>query len=155
MGILKLLNETLASMQYAYDVSSSKPSELATHIRKLKKGIDDLTPPAHTAKGDAINPIMNPWHPMTDPVDLKVIGKFLEELGEATAAAAAARCQIQGIDECEPVTGKPNREWLEDELADVMAGTELAIERFNLDRVAIRERAERKKDQLRTWHRMA
>ena len=61
----------------------------------------------------------NPWHPMSDAVDLKHLGKLAEELSEA--GAAVARCIIQGIDEKEPVTGKINREWLQDELADVIA----------------------------------
>lgn len=50
----------------------------------------------------------NPWHPISDPVDLKHLGKLSEELGECSAAVA--RCIIQGIDECEPVTGKINRQ---------------------------------------------
>ena len=100
-----------------------------------------------------IKPFVSPWHPMTDPVDLKHIGKLMEELGEATSAAA--RCQIQGIDESEPVTGKPNREWLEDELADVEAGIKLAKERFKLDAQRMDERREKKIVQLRQWHNMA
>ena len=93
---------------------------------------------------------MNPWHPMTDPVDLKHIGKLLEELGELTAALS--RCMIQGVDECEPVTGKRNRDWLEQEVADVLAGIELLTEHFSLDKSGIYERSNRKKVGLRSWH---
>lgn len=96
---------------------------------------------------------MNPWRPMGHPVDIKHLGKFLEELGECTAAAA--RCLIQGINECEPTTSKPNREWLEDEIADVLGNAELVIGRFGLDRDRIRDRANKKKTQLQTWHDMA
>lgn len=96
---------------------------------------------------------LNPWHPITDTVDLKHLGKLGEELGEC--GAAVARCIIQGIDEAEPTTGKINREWLEDEIADVAANAQLVAERFGLDKDRIRDRAERKVAQLRTWHDMA
>jgi NTP pyrophosphatase (non-canonical NTP hydrolase) len=96
---------------------------------------------------------LNPWHPITDAVDLKHLGKLGEELGECSAAVS--RVIIQGLDEKEPVTGKPNREWLEDEIADVMAGFKLVIERFELDRTRINLRAARKEGQLRDWHGMA
>lgn len=91
-----------------------------------------------------------PWHPMTDPRDLKTVGKLIEELGECVAAAA--RCQIQGIDECEPVTGKPNRQWLTEELADVLVNANLVIDRFNLDRAAIVARMDKKRPLLQGWH---
>lgn len=95
----------------------------------------------------------NPWHPMDNPVDLKHLGKLMEELGEAQSAAA--RCIIQGIDEEEPVTGKVNREWLEDELADVLANINLVALRFELDEDRMNERMERKAKQLKLWHDMA
>lgn len=95
----------------------------------------------------------SPWHPMADPIDLKHLGKFGEELNEC--GAAVSRCIIQGIDEAEPVTGKINRVWLEDEIADVLAGAELNVERFKLDWGRIRARKERKKEHLRAWHRLA
>jgi NTP pyrophosphatase (non-canonical NTP hydrolase) len=97
--------------------------------------------------------LMNPWLPMKDPVDLKHLGKLLEELGECTSAVS--RCVIQGIDECEPSTGKSNRQWLREEIADVLCGFELCIERFGLDRTAIERRKERKKLEQRAWHPMA
>ena len=92
----------------------------------------------------------NPWHPMTDAVDLKHLGKLAEECGELSSAIA--RCVIQGIDEREPVTGKVNREWLEDEIADVLASIELVGIRFKLDDDRILERTERKTAQLKQWH---
>lgn len=104
------------------------------------------TAPAAHAVGD-----VNPWHPMTDQTDRKTIGKLLEELGECTSAAA--RCDIQGIDEAHPETGKVNREWLEDEIADVLAGFALTRERFGLN--ISEERIERKIAALRAWHAMA
>lgn len=96
---------------------------------------------------------MNPWHPIQDPVDLKHLGKLGEELGECSAAVS--RCIIQGVDQTEPVTGKLNRTWLEDEIADVLGNAQLVMERFSLDAKRIRERAEDKVKRLRTWHEMA
>lgn len=93
---------------------------------------------------------LNPWQPMTRPIDVAHLGKLGEELNEA--GAAKDRCLIQGIDEREPVTLKPNREWLEDELADVLANIELVTVHFGLDRLRILERRERKMNHLRRWH---
>jgi hypothetical protein len=93
----------------------------------------------------------NPWQPMTSPLDLAHLGKLGEECGELVAAKE--RCVIQGIDECEPVTGKPNRQWLEDEIADVKVNIELVVKRFGLDERRIERRAEKKKQHLQGWHR--
>lgn len=96
---------------------------------------------------------LNPWHPMQEPVAVKHLGKLSEESCEL--GAAVSRCLIQGIDEAEPVTGKINREWLEDEIADVRANSELCIEHFKLDEARIAARVARKKAHLRGWHSMA
>lgn len=95
----------------------------------------------------------NPWHPMSDAVDLKHLGKLAEELSEA--GAAVARCIIQGIDEAEPVTGKINRQWLQDELADVLANIDLVVDRFGLNKFAMMHRETRKKTHLRQWYTLA
>lgn len=99
------------------------------------------------------DPKMNPWHPMTHPVDLKHLGKLGEELGEAQSVVC--RCIIQGVDEREPVTGKLNREWLEEELADVLAGIALTAAHFGLDTDRMDRRVKRKVAQLQSWHKMA
>lgn len=93
----------------------------------------------------------NPWHPMSEPVAVKHLGKLAEELSEL--GAAVARCLIQGIDEAEPVTGKINRRWLEEELADVIANIDLVTEYFGLDPMLARQM--RKKQHLRQWHSFA
>lgn len=80
----------------------------------------------------------SPWSPETSQFRLAVLGKLAEEGSEV--ATAAVRCIIQGIDEKEPVTGKLNREWLEDEIADVMAQCDLAITNLDLDRDRISSR---------------
>jgi hypothetical protein len=95
----------------------------------------------------------NPWHPITDTVDLKHLGKLAEEAGEL--CSAASRCMIQGMNEAHPTTGKINREWLEDEIADVFANIDLCMERFDLDQVRVTERMRNKFIQLRKWHDMA
>jgi hypothetical protein len=95
---------------------------------------------------------MNPWVPMSDPVDLKILGKLLEELGELSAAAS--RCLIQGANEAEPVTGKINSDWLAEEIADVKAGLLLTIQRFDLDRAKIDARMVIKYQGLHQWHKM-
>lgn len=95
---------------------------------------------------------LNPWLPMSKPIDVKRLGELAEELGEASSAVA--RCLIQGIGESEPITHKPNKEWLEDELADVAANIELVSEHFGLDLARMMERSERKKIHLKGWHSM-
>jgi len=95
----------------------------------------------------------NPWHPITDAVDLKHLGKLAEETSEL--GSAVARCMIQGVNEAEPVTGKVNREWLEDEIADVEANIELVKRRFDLDRNRIFRRRIKKMLFLSKWHALA
>jgi hypothetical protein len=101
---------------------------------------------------DAQSPVLNPWQPMTRPIDLKHLGKLAEELNEC--GSADARCVIQGIDEREPVTGKSNREWLEDEVADVLANLRLVTNHFSLDEKRIVARLQRKIEHLKAWHSM-
>lgn len=96
---------------------------------------------------------LNPWQPITDSKDLKFLGKLGEEVNEL--GTAIFRCIIQGVNECEPVTKKPNKEWLENEIADVKAGILLAEERFALDKERITARARAKLNALRRWHDMA
>lgn len=91
----------------------------------------------------------SPWHPETDPKRLKVLGKLAEETNEL--GSALARCIIQGIDEREPVTGKLNREWLEDEIADVLANIGIAMRNLDLDRERICLRADRKEAYVQRW----
>lgn len=95
---------------------------------------------------------LNPWHPMTKPIDLKHLGKLAEECGELSAAIA--RCIIQGINESEPTTGKLNKDWLRDELADVMANIELVMRHFSIDYIAVIKRMDKKEEHLKAWHSM-
>ena len=93
---------------------------------------------------------VSPWQPETNPLRLAVLGKLAEELSEA--AAIVSRCMIQGIDEFEPVTGVLNLDALRNEIADVFATSEIAIDYFDLNRQKIHERGDRKLDHLRRWH---
>jgi hypothetical protein len=91
----------------------------------------------------------SPWNPETSQHRLAVLGKLAEEGSEV--ATAAVRCIIQGIDECEPVTGKSNREWLEDEIADIMAQCNLAVTALGLSHGRIVQRVKRKMDYTGSW----
>lgn len=93
---------------------------------------------------------LNPWVPERDPLALAVLGKLAEECGEA--GQIVARCIIQGIGESEPVTGKPNRQALEDEIADILATTTMAVEHFGLDLHRISDRRYKKIQHLTRWH---
>lgn len=95
---------------------------------------------------------LNPWVPMSKPIDVKHLGKLGEELNEC--GSAVSRCLIQGIDEAEPITGVVNRQWLQNEIADVLANITLVVQHFRLDTAAISARAELKKGHLRGWHSM-
>lgn len=93
---------------------------------------------------------VNPWQPERSPIRLAVLGKLGEELAEN--GAAVARCVIQGLEEREPDTGRQNFEWLEDEIADVMAAQSLAIDRLGLNSDRINARVDKKIAHLRQWH---
>lgn len=87
------------------------------------------------------------WQPDNNKLNLAVFGKLQEELGELQSAIA--RCVIQGIGESHPVTGKYNREWLEEEIADVRAMLQLLTEHFDL--TIDRTRTLEKLDHKRAW----
>lgn len=84
----------------------------------------------------------SPWIPMSNPRQIKYLGKLGEELCEA--GAATFRCLIQGIDKPHPVTGKINREWLEEELGDVFANAALCVDHFDLNATRIEDRKRQK-----------
>lgn len=99
---------------------------------------------------DIAKKVASPWHPETNPKRLRLLGKLGEELGECVSAVC--RAIIQKLEEAHPTTGKPNRQWLEEELADVYASADLVVERLNLNVEHIMERAAAKKRYLITWH---
>lgn len=89
------------------------------------------------------------WQPITNKHDLAVLGKFGEEVCEA--GASLFRCIIQGLDEREPKTHKVNRQWVEEEIADVLALATIAVRRLGLDMVAIEVRRDRKMAYKEPW----
>lgn len=92
---------------------------------------------------------LSPWTPDTNKTNLRVLGKALEELTECSSALA--RCIIQGIDEAEPVTGKPNKRWLQEEVADAYATLYLVARYMELDGDFIEDRMDNKIIRLRGW----
>lgn len=100
--------------------------------------IDDTNPPTPSA-----------WLPETDLQRIATLGKLLEELGEGVAAAA--RCLIQGIEEVEPTTKVPNRDWLQKELADILAQVDNTVREFALSVSTIQHRRMQKFKYIRTW----
>jgi hypothetical protein len=100
--------------------------------------------------GADVNP--QPWIPMSNPTDIKVLGKALEEAGEVISAMA--RCLIQGIDETEPSTGVLNREWLTKEIADAACTSGLVARHFDLNMSAINTRIAIKQNHLQKWFAM-
>lgn len=98
------------------------------------------------------NYTLNPWQPEQNKVNLAVLGKACEELTEC--ATAVSRCIIQGIDESEPVTGKLNKDWLTEEIADAYATLDLMCDHFNLDKIYIHSRFNHKISHLQSWHRL-
>jgi NTP pyrophosphatase (non-canonical NTP hydrolase) len=95
---------------------------------------------------------LNPWMPEPHPVTRAILGKLGEELGELSAALS--RCMIQGIHEVEPVTKVANRDWVQKETADVLAGISLLIDHLGLDEQMIWVRAQNKIKHLLKWHAM-
>lgn len=93
--------------------------------------------------------VASEWQPITNKCDLAVLGKFGEELSECTTSIF--RCIIQGMNEAEPTTGKINKHWLEDEVADVLALLAFALARFNLDKERINARVEMKRRYKEPW----
>ena len=85
---------------------------------------------------------LSDWIPITDKYTLAVLGKAGEEICEG--GSAIFRCIIQGINEKEPVTGKVNRHWLEDEIADIRAMLNHVEIRLGLDMERIGQRQKAK-----------
>jgi hypothetical protein len=90
-----------------------------------------------------------PWVPCVEAGVIKVLGKCMEEYAEAISSMA--RVLIQGIDGVHPVTGKPNREWIVEELGDVQACTGYLVARLKLDAAQIEARRLAKVAYLRDW----
>lgn len=91
-----------------------------------------------------------PQNPITDPVDLKYLGKLSEELGEGVQAIS--RCIIQGINERNEKENCSNKDCMQNELADILCNIELVTDRFDLDTDAMKARMANKSPKLKIWH---
>lgn len=94
--------------------------------------------------------LISPWKPEPDLLIHQALGKACEEASEL--ANILARCLIQGLNESEPVTGKPNRKSLFEEIADVDAAIQWLRELVNDEYDG--DRADRKLNGFRRWQRM-
>lgn len=92
--------------------------------------------------GEPLDESLHFWIPMTDPELVAVLGKLGEESCEL--GKIIFRSLIQGIGECEPVTGALNRHELEKEIADVEALIGHAKTRLGLNTNFIAGRADKK-----------
>lgn len=108
--------------------------------------------PAGTSAKPAPTVCMTKWVPTTDLLQLRRLGKTLEELGELTEVCA--RCIIQGIDAIDPKTGVANRERLWKETADVAAQINCTIRTFDLPCDDIDERVQHKEALMAEWEAM-
>ncbi len=95
----------------------------------------------------------SPWMGEPDLVKRLTLGKAGEEFNEL--GKILARCSIQGVNECEPVTGKPNVQELEEEVGDAYAALGQLIKRLNLDQGHINDRMFKKGRYLGAWLDMA
>lgn len=92
---------------------------------------------------------MAPWLGEPNPVARRALGKLLEELGELTAIAA--RSHIQGVDQVDPDRHTLNRDILEDEAADVIAGINRITEVLCLNKDAMALRIIKKAKRFQSW----
>lgn len=72
----------------------------------------------------------------------------------ARLISSVSRCVIQGIDETEPVTGKPNRDWLRESADNFCINLHRLIIALKLDQSYIMERVRLKAAHQQGWHRM-
>lgn len=90
------------------------------------------------------------WKPEPDVIIHQALGKACEEASEL--ANILARCLIQGLNQSEPVSGKPNRQALFEEIADLDAAVQWLREL--IDDEYDGDRADRKLNGFRRWQRM-
>lgn len=90
-----------------------------------------------------------PWKPITNPVDLAILGKLQEELGELQSIVA--RIIIQGMNEVDPDTNIINRKQMEDEIADVYALCKIVTGVYFLNNLAMNIRTKEKMIHIRNW----
>lgn len=106
---------------------------------------------------DIITPatMPSPWTPPDfDSITRKAINKLGEENSELTTVLFRIQNQTDGLDAIIPGETKTNRQWLEEEIADVMATSALAVKHLKLDLEFIEQRAKKKTVYLEKWYMM-
>ncbi|MCM2455334.1 hypothetical protein HGO37_08055 [Rhizobium sp. CG4] len=92
------------------------------------------------------------WMPERDVVLHQALGKLAEECNEL--AKIATRCMIQGFEEYDPSTDKPNRTQLMEEVADVRATMRWLFEVLDQPFKGESPRETRKFDGFMKWQAM-
>lgn len=92
---------------------------------------------------------MSPWVPTTNLMELRRLGKTIEELGELVAVLGRSVCQ--GLDGVDPSSGNTNLHNIEREQADVLAQMELNVGAFKLNAEFMGRRVAEKQRQMHEW----
>lgn len=102
---------------------------------------------------DGKQPEPSPWTPPDlSQLERKVLGKLGEETNEL--GTVLFRIHIQGLDAVIPGETKTNRQWLEEEIADVLTTAAKAVKHLKLDLDFIETRANKKDVYLEKWYLM-
>lgn len=126
------------------DLNEGMPNKIVVTPLRVATWMDVLQP-------DGKPPEPSPWGaPVLPLAERKALGKLGEETNEL--GTVLFRIHLQGLDEQVPGETKTNRQWLEEELADVMATAALAVKKLNLDLEFITERAKKKTTYLEKWY---
>jgi NTP pyrophosphatase (non-canonical NTP hydrolase) len=126
--------------------SLTRLKDICHKIKLIKPGDEQ------TAVQLTYQPAMTKWVPTTNLLELRRLGKMGEESGELSAAVS--RCIIQGLDGVDPKNGKINRQWLEEEMGDVLAQIRVCIVKLRLNEDGIMARAMEKQRQQEEWEAM-
>jgi len=154
--------------QYAHNVEGLPENEVSTNMLEanilangLAQPVLNFVPVSEITSNprpatwlDSIVPKEpSPWNPpnLSAP-QRKSLGKLGEETNEL--GTVLFRIHIQGIDEVVPGETKTNRQWLEEEIADVLATSALAVKELKLDMDFIEERMKKKTVYLEKWYMM-
>lgn len=92
------------------------------------------------------------WTPTTNLLELRRLGKTVEELGELVAVLGRTICQ--GLDGVDPASGEGNVERITKEAADVLAQIACTSAAFGIDQAAVDKRVFEKIGQMNEWEAM-
>lgn len=131
---------------YTLDLSDGMPDKIVAHSVSASR-------PATWLDVLPTDSVPSPWNP---PALSQLLRKVLGKLGEETNELATVlfRIHIQGLDALVPGTTKTNRQWLEEEIADVLATSAQTVKHLALDLEFIDTRASKKTTYLEKWYLM-